>query len=244
MARLAEIEQADPPVGKQVVVNIRAEQHLPAESFARFLAELGRLSFGSRDWSMAFRTLCARYELQGEEVTDYRPGLLGRAVAQRSFFNYVREKNSVASFQRDSFERRFLRFGFEEQKRYLGAVKLCREGRVTFATFDRERRDRDPFRILDDDPGRVRNAFGLGHLPPGAETVVLLYSPPPSEALRFPTVCDAGATQYFRPADEGQPHGWTRPLSAAEEPMPEVVHENMGAQVIVRPVRALSTTKG
>lgn len=93
------------------------------------------------------------------------------------------------------------------------------------------------------DPSRVRDLLGLGHIYPRSHLVVLRYARPEDEALRYPTVADAGSSPWFRPARHDDPCGVTLDLQTRGRGMPEAVHANVQAAGRLRRIAPLGQVR-
>jgi hypothetical protein len=113
----------------------------------------------------------------------------------------------------------------------------------TFAPHDARHLAFDSF---PDDADYVRGVLGLSRLDRGDPLVILDYSRPRGLGLRFPTVADCYAgsawNYFFNPAPDGHEFGLTKPWPEyeTEAPRPEVVHDVLTSQFLVRAPRVLA----
>lgn len=130
-----------------------------------------------------------------------------------------------------------------------GTSRIALGGRPMWATFA-ETGGASPFDFLASSRDRnleVRTALGLetrGAAGPRKTLMLIIYRA--STLLRFPTVADAGKydpwNYYFSPAEENEPHGWTKPWDRGGSKVrgrPEVVHESVSMATIVKPLEEI-----
>jgi hypothetical protein len=230
---------------RTVVDNIRLEEHFDdhdpnrPEVFTVFLRELAQnfSTSGSTGPTAkaCYKAVCQLFCLHGKLINAVKPkilfryipmnGLLGRIakmiddddILSRRRKDDVRRKNDFDLYRTRIFSE------WEEYGRKIFAEVSLSKRESVFVTFP----DADG-RIPDGSIGAVMLMHGLGHLMTETDSVVkFAYETQAEDVIHFPTVADAEWYPYFKPAPQGEPHGWTEPIDdPTKKGYPEAVHPN------------------
>jgi hypothetical protein len=191
-----------------------------------------------KDFENAFFKVCEKYVLKGDIIEADLPGILTRIIPNRNKFLLNIEYQHKKPYAGRELNMAFTSGDMSRIIRTLGKLRKAAlsNGKVVFATFDEEHRDRDPFsgrKVIE-----IINQLALDkEVYDDAEpytAVKLRYRNSKKFDKRYPTFIDAGWRDTFYPADKKDKYGRTRSLDPLLPDMPEVVHENMKlADVIV-----------
>jgi len=120
-----------------------------------------------------------------------------------------------------------------------------REAPLVWATFNSDDSQQDPCGCMPNEAATVCACLALDKRSLDKELLALRYRLPGGISPWFPTVVAAAASrgwnEHWRPADEGEPHGWTEPWPGYGDttPCPEVVHERITGECMVYPIRTI-----
>jgi len=248
---------------RTVVDNIRFEEHFydrdssRLEKFTTFLRKLvqsystfpvkGLTAEKFRD---LYNTVCRDNEscLHGELIEAVNPKMLFRYVPMNGLLGSIAkmiDDDDIINRRRKDDVRRKNNFDlyqkriFAEWKAYgreiLAKASLANR-KAVFVTFP----DADG-RIPDESIGAVILMRRLGYFMTQTDSIVkLAYEPQDEDILKFPTVADAGWYPYFKPAEEGDLHGWTEPIGdPTTKGYPEAVHRNRNIGLLVKRPRII-----
>lgn len=231
------------PAGPTVVTNLRNEAHLvgnppEARSLAlqAFLLRIASL-FGSSSAKQAFEEAAMPHLLKGR-LSASNPSILLRFRPIDAFGESVARANGELSVWKrnpDEYVTDLLE-NWDTIGREKVSMALLGPRPLVFVTFEKP------------DGHLVTDLFGFGpeimdalgvKLQASQEVIGLRYPSSTDAPLKYPTVADAGWSQYFAVAKPTDAHGWTRPISDHEaEGWPEAVHKNRNSDLVAeRPSR-------
>jgi len=231
-------------VGPVAVDNLFAEPRLPREAWLGMIEALRRALFAADDVKAAITRFSRDWTLKGPPLST-QPASFCRAVSVARFSRLLVELNYFASVERAVQNvRSTLRKPVQVVISRWDKYDLGRH--VMWSTFDLA--GQDAFRESDS-AEYICGVLGLDIDPdePGNDLILLVYTLPPGNPARFPTVADAYAgstwSPYFRPAPVGSPHGWTMPCREfrKEQPRPEAVHRVIQGNRLIKVREVLSS---
>ncbi len=231
-----------PEDGRKVVTNLSAEDPLgrdgdpEEEVFRRFLVRLS-LTRTRANLKKSYEKACASFTLEGPEVSGRTSGLVSRVIPADVFLRELGiaagRPAAASSLNKPAVEvERFLTRWRRRRARVLRDLEKVRLGRrdkkAVFLVFDISDADRS-------DPATLNRRIGKD--PPPDPDTILLEMEIPVAALgpkRYPTVCDAGWSGYFKPSAREADFG--RTLDLNQRPpgpgLPEIVAENSNANCV------------
>lgn len=223
--------------GRQVEQNLWNEQRLPATSAKVILDALLSESNDESLLKESYVYECRKHILEGPEMKGPRPGLLGRAVTPKAFYEMLVLANRYSSINSARAAiRRLMRLPADETASRMRRTPLGRY--LMWGTYNIDNRYGNPFDALPDSADEIRDHLGLNPAEKGKPIFLFVYEPSPSIELRFPTVADAQWHYHFRPTPDypDMESGLTLPLKEDLPPQPEVVHKPVNGDTLRRSI--------
>jgi len=222
-------------VGRQIEQNIRNEGRLPESAAEDILETLTDTPNDSMKLREAYQLACRRHILEGHGMHGSLPGLLGRVSSTDAFCHMLFDMGLFDSMGHAKEEVRYwVRISVED----LAKRKVPLGRYVMWATYNKARRQENPFADLPLGADDIRKELGIPWREQGKPLLMFIYKPAPGVLLRFPTVADAQWHDLFRPALDGPEieSGLTMPLDSEGVPRPEVVHEPVDSGSLAAPL--------
>ena len=227
--------------GRQIEQNFWNEVRLPLCSSLEIIEQLLNAPENENAVRNAWIKACQGKILQGPKVrlapaTVLRP-TLGRLVTAGKLYDMIfintRSRfpslSAVEDFVGEMMQRPRSAWDSSMESLPLGQY-------VSWATFNQDAPDTDPFMRLPTTVDMISDILGLRRVAHGERILKLVYRIDAIE-LRFPTVADAQAYTEFRPAPRGAmiQSGLTMPtkFSSGQPPEPEVVHKPVTAASLI-----------
>lgn len=242
--RLSTLETAS-AIGRQAVINLRAETRLPSAALKDLMAGLLKSANDAGEIKQAMTAVMRCHVLEDRELPPPLPSSLGRAVTLDQFARLLKDQGyrSTVLLARRAIRSLLGRSGRVVRNRWrtysLGKYLM-------WCTFDQSLSAADPFATMPSEADEVRALLGLSVEDRGKELLLLVYELPADAKLRYPSVAEAyagsGWNYFFRPAAEGAPFGLTMlwPEREKEAPRPEAVHEVITGGNLTAPLRSLT----
>jgi hypothetical protein len=230
-----------PDGGGQIVQNMLNESKLPAEYVVIILDDLKNHDDGKalRD---TYERACRKCQLKGPVITCARPQTLGRTISEDKYLdilvrNHISEKDK--GLAKAFLEKALAAPSLSGQKARLKDSPLGQY--LIWATFNEADGSRNPFEGLAFSADDLRDMLAIdqGTSLKGTPLLLIIYDPPDTLDLRFPTIADAEWYPYFRPTPDGSDrnYGYTQSCHPVESGRPEVVHEVVHSDLLSHPIR-------
>jgi len=240
-------------VAKQAAANLQNEHGSEIDKLESYLVELANRA---PQWSVPilekeFKQAGEAFSLEGHEATPCKGAIFGRAMLLENYARYVfweLEKLGLADTLEVICTTLRKLDGVDEAaappylKGYFQAIRKTPLGRgAVFATFAKPvKPDQRPWRAPIPNADAIRSSIALGEDDEGKDYILFAYRLPPGVSPRVPTTASPGwfYQQWFRPNGDAATdfHGWTEPLKAGFDRLPEVVHKEISGTKVVFPI--------
>lgn len=201
---------------------------------------------------IVFEKIGKPFSLAGHVARPFADAVFGRAMLLENYARYlVPQLDLLGCFDTAENVLQTLRelAGREEKEAptryrpYLRAIRHTALGKnAIFATFVKPiALSQSPWEAPIPEAGHIRNRVALGEDPENKDYVLFTYRLPKGVQPKVPTSASPGWSyqKWFRPNPLAlkELHGWTEPLVAGLERMPEIVHSEIDGSQIVFPIQ-------
>jgi len=237
-------------VALEIIQNLENDQAISDDTWNSFCEELkNEIKSPNADPEKIFNEVCTRYSPKGPQACiPTKIKTLNRVVSQETFVIHFLAKRGFNTANPEIAVEGFDRGTLDQQRKILRDSTLAAEGKPVWAFFPEHeseecQEDIDPIDHpkVDGQSEKLYNVLGLQcTVPSNINLVNMRYPTNKPKNKRVPLSVSAGLTRCFRPSNSKKPkYGYTFNIDTGEKGFPEIIHENIDANCISKPVRRI-----